>query len=145
MEVSLFQHTLAFFRSFLLGGVIFAVYMVFELIRIMAPPRRLRLFFEDVLFMLLCAVLNFLFALSQTYGSIRLFSLAAQLAAFVLLYLTVGRLIKRCSQTIKRTLVRMYRFVHDPLSRLVIRLSGAAAKICRSAAGRINFVKKEKN
>lgn len=145
VEVSLFQHTLAFFRSFVLGGVLFGLYMVFELIRIMAPPGRLRLFLEDVLFMLLAAVLNFLFALSQTYGSIRLFSLLAQLAAFSLLYFTVGRLIKKFSAAIRSFLIRAYHFVYDPVTRFLGKLVSGGGRLCRFFMGKIKIVKKEKN
>lgn len=109
------QHTQAFFRSFALGTVIFMVYLALELIRIFVPPEKIRLFVEDVLFVLLACFLNFLFALSQTDGSIRLFSLLAQTAAFALLYATVGRLCRLLAHKTRTALCSVWNRIYQPV------------------------------
>lgn len=91
------QQTLIFLRSFVLGAILFVVFMVTELINIAAPPGKIRLFVSDMLFMLFAAAMNFLFALSQTKGTIRGYSVFAQIFIFCVLYFTVGKLIKRLS------------------------------------------------
>ena len=115
MGVSFQQHALAFFRSFALGAVIFLVYLTLELLRIMVPPGRIRLFVEDVLFAVLVSILDFLFALSQTDSSVRGFSLLAQLAAFVLLYVTAGRLCKYLVRKSRGFIVRTALIIFRPV------------------------------
>lgn len=144
MEVSLFQYTQAFYWSFALGAVIFGVYLLFGLVRLLAPPGRVRLFFEDVLFMLLAAVLNFLFALSQTNGTIRAFSLAAQIAAFGLLYATVGRLLKRFSGLLRCVLLRACHAAADPAAAWLHRSALKLQEGCRRIFGKRKLPKNEK-
>ncbi len=125
MEITIYQQTSAFLYSFVLGAIIFLLYIALTIIRIMIPPGRLGLFAGDILFMAAVTVLNFLFSLSQTSGNIRAYSVLAQIISFTVLYLTVGRLIKRFSDMIYSFLVSAYHFVYDPVMKVYGRCTTA--------------------
>ena len=101
MELTLYQQTNVFLWSAVIGAVLAAVYTVFAVIRELSPPGRIQLFLTDFLFMVIAAMINFVFALSRTNGRIRGYSVLAQAAVFFLLYLTAGVFIKRSAKTIK--------------------------------------------
>ena len=89
------QQTNVFLHSFLLGGILYFVDLLFETGRCIAPPGKYRVLAEDVIWMLIAALTNFLFALAYTNGVIRLYSVLAQLSVIILLHLTFGRLFRR--------------------------------------------------
>ena len=114
MEIAIYQQTLIFLRSFVLGALLFAVFMIMEIVNIAAPPGKIRLFVSDMIFMLFAAVMNFLFALSQTKGNIRGYSVFAQVLIFCLLYFTLGRLIKRFAVLALGSITRCVNKVYFP-------------------------------
>ena len=138
MEIVVYQQTLIFLRSFVLGAVLFAVFMVIELINIAAPPGKIRLFVSDMLFMLFAAVLNFLFALSQTKGNIRGYSVFAQIVIFCVLYFTLGKLIKRLSVLIFSGITCCFNKVYLPTAVFLSSCTGFFVKKLK------NFLKKIK-
>ena len=142
MELTLTQQTQIFLWSFLIGVVLFVVYIVMEVLRIVFPPGNIRIFIEDLLFMLFAAVVNFLFALSQTYGIIRGYSLFAQIASFALLYFTVGRIIKSFSFVLYKLFLRAYHFLFDPVSCLFNNMSKYLLHICKILLKKIGIIKK---
>lgn len=101
MELTTQQQTAAFLWAFLLGAVIEILYTLFAAIRTVSPPTKLQLFISDVIFMMTAAILNTLFAISQTEGKIRLYVIAAEIISYIILYFTVSRfLIKGLSAAI---------------------------------------------
>lgn len=89
--------------------------------------------------MLIVTVLNFLFALSQTTGNVRAYSVLAQIISFSLLYLTVGRLIKRFSNIIHSLILTAYHFIYDPCIGIYSKFTAAFTNKCT------NFFKLLKN
>ncbi len=142
MELTLDQQTQIFLWSFVIGVVLFAVYIIMEVLRIVFPPGNVRVFIEDLLFMLFAAVVNFLFSLSQTYGVIRGYSLFAQTAAFALLYFTVGRIVKSFSLVIYKLFLRAYHFLSDPVYCLFNNMSKYTIHICKLLLKKIRIIKK---
>ncbi len=93
MQLTLIQQTEAFLRAFLLGLLLCGVYIAFSVIRILLRHDRVPVLILDILFVCFCGIANFLFALSQTDGIIRGYSLFAEAAVFAAVYFTLGRLI----------------------------------------------------
>ncbi|MBQ9460813.1 MAG: spore cortex biosynthesis protein YabQ [Clostridia bacterium] len=131
MQLTLYEQTCIFLWSFVLGGIIAGIYTIMAVLRTLSPPGKWLLFFTDILFMLAAAFLNFLFALSCTQGMIRGYSLAAQLIAFCVLYLTVGRFIKRSSFVIADFLHRTWHKVTSPVVSFSVRVFREIAKKCK--------------
>ncbi len=115
MELTPYEQTMAFLWSFVLGVAVAVVYIVFGVIRALSPPSKVQLFFSDILLMVIVAVMNFLFAVSMTNGIIRVFSLAAEIGAFGVIYATVGKLIVRCSEIIKAVFLKVGHTIVQPL------------------------------
>lgn len=85
------QQLYLFLWAFVPGLLIGMLYIVISAVRVIAPPGRVQLFVGDALFMLAASMITFLFAVAATEGKIRLYTLTAEVAAFVLLYCTAGR------------------------------------------------------
>ncbi len=94
MEFTLYEQTVTFLWSLVLGTAIVCIYIIIEVIREFSPPKRLMIIAEDIIFMGIAAALNFFFALSMTHGYIRAYVLLGQMISFLLIYLTVGKLLK---------------------------------------------------
>lgn len=118
MQQTLYEQTGIFFWSFAMGAVLAALYTILAIMRVLSPPGTRQLVVTDVLFMAAAALVNFLFALSQTYGRIRGYVLAAELTAFFLLYLTAGRLLCRSAFQIQAFCRRAVGFLTAPLRRV---------------------------
>ncbi len=104
LELTTQQQTIAFLWAFLLGAIIEILYTLICAVRVVSPPTRLQLFIGDVLFMLIAAMLNTLYAISQTEGKVRLYVIAAEIIAYVILYFSIGRfMIKGLSAAISFT------------------------------------------
>ena len=93
MELTTQQQTTAFLLAFLMGAVICAGYIIVSVLRKLSPPGKTALFISDTIWMLSAAVINFLFAVSQTDGKIRFYVLTAELGSFLVIWFTVGKLL----------------------------------------------------
>lgn len=128
MELTTDQQTIAFLWAFLLGAIIELLYTVLCAVRVVSPPTRLQLFLGDVVFMLIVAILNTLYAISQTEGKVRLYVAAAEIAAYALLYFSVSRyairglsfvirvtadFFKRLFGIIRRRSMKIIRFINE--------------------------------
>ncbi len=131
MELTLYEQTGLFLWSFVLGAILAAIYTIMAVLRTLSPPGKWLLFFTDVLFVLAAAFLNFLFALSGTGGMIRAYSVFAQLAAFCVLYFTVGRLIKKSSFVISSLLHKAFHRAVSPVVYIGRRMFDFIQKKCK--------------
>lgn len=95
MEQTLEQQSTAFLWSFVLGAVLAVIYIIIVAVRTISPPGRVHLFISDFLFMTATGLLNFIFAVSQTEGSVRYYTIIAEIISFSLFYFTIGRMIKK--------------------------------------------------
>ncbi len=139
MELTIYEQTGVFLWSFLIGVILAAVYTVFAVLRELSPPGRVLLFLSDVLFTAIAAAVNFVFALSQTHGKIRGYSLLAQAAAFFLLYLTAGRFIKHSAGRIRDAFQRAVGRISAPVFKAV---RGAEAVFCGKCQKLLKKIKK---
>ena len=136
------QQTFILLCSFVLGAVLFAVYISMALIRVALTPGKIRLFIEDTLFMLFSAVLNFLFALSLTDGIVRLYPVIAELAVFFLLYFTAGKLMLRLSSAIFGFFFKVYRKIRNAFVLYLNKMTKITANKCKKLLKKINRLKK---
>ncbi len=139
MELTLYEQTYAFGWAFVLGAVIAGVYMVMMVMRELVPPGNPRIFAEDILFSVFAAILNFFYAVALTNGIVRLYVLFAEGVSFLLLYLTVGKILKRTAGVIFGMVYRIWHFFADPLSKVIRKIIFTFCKKCRIV---LNFQRK---
>ena len=111
MELSLSNQTSSFLWAFVLGAIVFAVYMVFSVLMILSRSRKGGIFVCDVLFVVTSFFLNYFFSLALTNGIIRLFVLMTEAVSFFLLYFTIGK-------TVERLLSKIISFVFNTISKI---------------------------
>ena len=127
MELSLSNQTSSFLWAFVLGAIVFAVYMVFSVIRILSRSRKGGIFACDVLFVVTAFFLNFFFALALTNGIIRLYVLMTESVSFFLLYYTIGN-------RAERLLSKIVSFVFGIISKIRVCSVIFAKKLFRKLA-----------
>lgn len=130
MELTTEQQTVAFLWAFLLGAIIEIIYTAICAVRVVSPPTKIQLFVGDVLFMVGVALLNSLYAISQTEGKVRLYVIVAEIAAYALLYFSVSRyIIKGLSFVIGFTAGVLRRFFGCVEGRIV-KITGFLVEKC---------------
>ena len=95
MELSFAEQTAAFLYAIVLGVLIGILYGAVKLARVAFDFSAPVTFAADVLFMLVSAVMTFLFSLAFLSGAVRLYLLPALIFGFALYRLTLGRFIVR--------------------------------------------------
>jgi len=96
LDFTLYDQTMTFLWSFVLGAAVTVTYIFMEVAREISPPCKLLVFAEDITFTFIVSALNFFFAVARTHGYIRWYVIAAQIIVFVLIYFTLGKLLKKC-------------------------------------------------
>ena len=82
----------AFLYSFLVGALIGLIYDFFRISRVLFGKGRVKIFFEDLVFCLMSAVLLCVFIFNATMGMIRLFAFCGIAVGFFFHYFTFGKL-----------------------------------------------------
>lgn len=150
MGIHLAAQTIAFLQACLLGALLGAVYDVFRILRIAFSPRKVVVFVQDLLFFAICAVLSFLFLLTASDGTVRMFLLIGELIGAVLYHLTLGRLVIRAAgaliAAVRSVLRFFYRFMVLPIWRfcyflvsLLLRPFQLAAALLKNNLLRMKF------
>ena len=93
IEISMTQQCMFFIYSIVLGVVCGAVYDVFRIFRVALRHNGTAVFFEDVLFCLICCVMLILFIFCANYGIVRWFSFFGWAGGFYVYYMTAGRMV----------------------------------------------------
>ena len=100
MEVTLYSQTITFLSSLILGGIVVGIYIFMEVMREASPPNKIILFIEDMIFSFIVCGLNLFFSIACTQGYIRWYVIAAQMIVFVLVYFTLGKLLKKIVRSV---------------------------------------------
>ncbi len=131
MELTLDEQFHSFLWSFALGAVISAVYIVIVVVRELVPPKEIRLFVGDVLFMVFAALMNFIFAAALTNGMVRFYTIFAEIICFGLMYMTIGRLLKNSAAFLYQIICRIYHLVGSFISNVIIKKCVFFIKKCK--------------
>ncbi len=76
------------------------IYIFMEVMREASPPNKIILFMEDMIFSFIVCGLNLFFSIACTQGYIRWYVIAAQMIVFVLVYFTLGKLLKKIVRSV---------------------------------------------
>jgi len=117
--IYLADQTRIFLLAIVTGAVVALIFDAFRISRIAIPTASMVVFFEDLLFFVICAVATFLLLLSATEGQVRFFLLIGEGIGALLYTLTVGQLVMAVSKSIigfiKAVLRSIVRFILRPL------------------------------
>lgn len=123
VELTVYQQTMTFLWSFVMGTAITLMYIAVTVIREISPPNRVQLIIGDILFSGAAITANFFFALSQTEGNIRFYTVMAETVSFFVLYFTFGKLLKKLTRIIYDFIVRVIHIICSPVRKIVFRIS----------------------
>lgn len=102
MWLLLYQNRgVAFLAAIAVGAVIGAMYDVFRIIRVVFTGGRIRLFFEDVLFCVMAALVFTVFMFNATMGVVRMFVAVGALFGFFAYRFTLGLFTVRAARAVK--------------------------------------------
>ncbi len=130
MLPSVYEQTMVFLRAFITGAFLAAVYTFFSCIRVLSPKDMKLQFIRDLIFSLFAGIVSFLYALSCTGGRFRGYAAAAELASFLVLYLTLGRLIVNSAHKISKVIARVWSRLTDPVRRMMSGICAALQLLC---------------
>ena len=142
-EVDNFAQIATFAMAIGVGLALCLLYDLFRIPRLLWPPSRLLLFFEDVLYWVLSGLVVFCFLLVRCDGSIRFFAMLGLFLGWLGCHLTISRWIYRVSKKLVRALRAVARWIRRHIVRPIARLlrwifrgfAWVMIKLC-------NFVKK---
>lgn len=102
---------LVFAKALLLGASLGLFYDVFRILRIAIKSHSIIIFFEDILFFVLAAILTFLFIFNVNSGVVRWFIFLGIIVGFALYYITVGKLVIKISEIIINIFKSIFKFL----------------------------------
>lgn len=107
------QQLRVFILSVSLGFLLGFLYDSFRLIRIIFKKSfgKASVFAQDVIFILLCGIITFLFLLSENYGEIRLYVLLGEICGFFVYYFTIGVLVVKFSDLLAKNFHKAVSFL----------------------------------
>jgi len=89
-EIHSTDQAVTFLLSWLLGGLLCAVYDIFRGWRLSFRSGAIAVFFQDIFFGILAAVTTFLFLLARSCGELRLYVLIGEAIGFVLFRMSIS-------------------------------------------------------
>ena len=90
MEYTVTDQLTVFFFAIVLGLFLGVLNDVFRFLRFLGINSRVAVFIQDIVFMIICAVVSFLFAIAYNRGEVRLFAVFGELLGLLLFRYTVG-------------------------------------------------------
>ncbi|MBQ7956535.1 MAG: spore cortex biosynthesis protein YabQ [Clostridia bacterium] len=93
------EQTVIFLYSCGFGFILGIIFDLFELAGEFLPRKKAIIFAKDIIYMVLCAFLSFLFSLAADNGSFRFYIYAAFPAGWFIYYFSVGSFTRRVRQT----------------------------------------------
>lgn len=94
----------AFLASLLTGALIGLVYDFFRIGRVIFKGGRIKLFFDDVLFFVMAALVFAVFTFNATMGVVRMFAAIGALVGFFAYRFSIGLFTANAARTLKRLL-----------------------------------------
>lgn len=135
---------LTFIYAVMLGMGLCLLYDIFCCIHIVAKPKAIALFIQDVLYFAVAAVLVFCFLLIRCEGVLRLFVLLGVTLGAIIAYCTISKWFLRTIVAIIIALGGFFRKLTRPIRRFSNRLKIKKQNICAKAAHNTKNIFKRK-
>ncbi len=111
MEITNGQQLNELFLSCGMGFLLGAFYDVFRLIRLIMKPGAKAIFFQDLAYFLISAIVTFLFALAVMDGELRFYLFFGLAVGFAAYYFTIGRVVMRCGEAAVAAFLKAWHFL----------------------------------
>ncbi len=98
-----------FLFSILLGMIISIIYDFFKIINFINHKNNKIIFFSDIFFMFIAALISFLYILASNYGIFRIYILFGELIGFIIYRYTLGNLFYNLVISILKFTTKIYR------------------------------------
>jgi len=112
LAVSVSGQMLVFLAACLAGAILGALYDVFRIIRIAIPCGRIAVFIQDIIYLIICTLLTYLFLIMENSGEIRVFIIEGEIIGAIIYYFTIGAVVIKAARLIiivvKRFLNALY-------------------------------------
>ena len=120
MSLIISQQTAAFLGSLFLGAVLGAVFDLFRVFRKAFCQPVWLIWAEDVLYLLICAVITYGYMLQSIEGQVRVFIIIGELIGAILYYLTLGRLVMAVSLILIAVIRNILHFLYLVIIRPIL-------------------------
>lgn len=111
-----------FLYSCVLGVILGILYDVFRIVRLAIRWNIWQVFLQDILYFVICGILTFIFLLMFNNGVIRIYVLCGECLGWAAYYITLGKLIYRCSSRIinyvKQILKKVFSVILNPIFKI---------------------------
>ena len=93
MNLTLDFQVSTFLTAMVIGVVLCLLYECFRVVNALLKFNEKRVFFEDIIYFILCAILTFLHILVTNQGEIRIYIILGQLTGWLIYRFTIGRIV----------------------------------------------------
>src|SRR5574344_1356675 len=91
MEYDFIVQSQAFLFSLFLGALLWIIYTVLKVIRLMFFKKKSQIIAIDILYMVICAFIIFLYSMLMMNGRVRFYMILGATISFIVLYFTLGK------------------------------------------------------
>lgn len=146
MAISVSNQSVVFLAALIVGVLLGVLYDCFRIFRLAFRSGRVAIFFQDMLFVLVCTVVTFLFLLRESAGSVRFFILEGEILGAVLYYCTLGVLTMKAAKASIEATRRAARKLKGLVEPPVRRAYAKTGRSLRSGTGKAKkYLRKENN
>ncbi len=122
MEISVAEQMQMFLFSILFGLFLGALFDAFRILRLALPSGKAAVFLEDSIFLILAAILTFLFIYKTNFGDIRFYLLLGTILGALLYYFTIGILVMKSARAVikfvKKFILAVLKVILKPLRKI---------------------------
>ncbi|HCC34303.1 MAG TPA: hypothetical protein DEQ02_01195 [Ruminococcaceae bacterium] len=144
MDITFTGQTLSFFIAIGTGFCLCLFYDVFRIVRLAAKPSAVSVFFQDIVFFAVCALVTFCLLMVRCRGEIRGYMIAGELFGFIFCRNTISQLIMKISSAIigffMAVKMAVRKYIIRPLKKLSRKTARLLIKGLRTAAARLKIV-----
>ena len=115
MTVILGEQLTDFFIALLIGAALGVLYDFFKVLRLIGINFKAAVFFQDILFFLICTTTIFSYYMQMTDGKFRIFPFVAAVLGFILYRITLERPIFFLIRKLYEFISKIFRFIYSKL------------------------------
>ena len=123
MRINLADQTVTFLIACCFGVAFGVLYDFFRVFRLIRKSGKLAIFFQDIVFFVLCAGGTFVLMLARCMGEMRFYIIAGEILGFFIYFLTVGEMVVRVTRRVAEVVGRIAAWVRGTFFSPAARLS----------------------
>lgn len=117
MQIDLINNNQIFLYAIIFGLLLGAFYDIFRISRIAINFNFWQIFFQDLIYFIICSIGTFIFSLTFTFGRVRFYTLAGQIIGWCVYHITIGEIIISLSNLIITIIKKIFRYLAHFISK----------------------------